>query len=441
MSEQETPIEDKINSLINAALVAINPVTAIQNYLHLEGDKLTIFDRQNSGAVSIYNLADKDIRCVAIGKGAVPMAQAIDSLFGDRIDRGLVVTNSLENVEFPANWQAIESAHPVPDARSLAAGDLVWELLADCTEQTLVLACISGGASAVVVAPRLWQVLIELSASQPTAEITQATTQLIRIALLNDEIDLDTINPAVSISLTALQAIGNALLSSGLSIVEINAVRSTIDRLKGGGLVERVGAGRVIGLILSDVIGDPIASIASGLTHHPKAANFLIGNNHQACEAVASNARAMGYDAQIVTTELDGEARVRGAEIARDIITRPSQTVLIYGGETTVSLPAHCQGIGGRNQELGLAAAIELAIYGIPAWVTTLATDGLDGPTEAAGVTVNELTIARALALGLNPQLELDRHNSYTFFDRLGNLRQTGATGTNVADITIAIAP
>ena len=262
---------------------------------------------------------------------------------------------------------------------------------------------------------------------------------MIRAALLARSINISSLNPQANISLAALQSIGMALLESGLSIEKINAVRSKIDRLKGGGFVDRVGKGKVIGLILSDVIGDPISSIASGLTNHSNADNILVGNNHQACIAIAQTAREMGYNVQIITTELDGEARMRGAEIAREIITRSARTMLIYGGETTVTLPANCLGKGGRNQELGLAAAIELAIHGVPAWVITLATDGVDGPTDAAGVRVNQTTIDRSLALGLDSHLALDRHDSYPFFQQLGDLQLIGATGTNVADITIAI--
>jgi glycerate 2-kinase len=192
---------------------------------------------------------------------------------------------------------------------------------------------------------------------------------------------------------------------------------------------------------LSDVIGDPIGSIASGLTHHPDADNILVGNNFQACEAVAKMAIKLGYHPQIITTELDGEAQVRGIEIAVEIITKSAKTILIYGGETIVNLPENCTGEGGRNQELGLAAAIELAKHQIPAWVITLATDGTDGPTDAAGVTVNETTIDRSLALGLDAQSALDRHDAYPFFQQLGDLHLIGATGTNVADISIAIRP
>jgi glycerate 2-kinase len=429
-------MKDRINQLINSALAAVNPYCAIQNHLRLDGDNLVIGKR-------VINLTNKDIRCVAVGKAAVPMARSIDTLLGDKISQGLVVTKyeHLGDLKLPANWETIESAHPVPDDRSLAAGDRVWESIDRCTAQTLVLACISGGASALVVAPRNWSALQELVTNPSTAEITQDTQQLIRTALLSQSIDLNTIDLEENISLAALQAIGTALLGSGLSIEKINAVRSRIDRLKGGGFVERVGSGKVIGLILSDVIGDPISAIASGLTNHPTADNILVGNNRQACEAVAKTARELGYNPQIITTELDGEARVRGVEIVREIINKPDKTVLIYGGETTVTLPKNCKGKGGRNQELGLAAAIELAIHCIPSWVITLATDGTDGPTNAAGVTVNETTIDRALALGLDAKLALDLHDAYPFFQQLGDLHLIGATGTNVADISIAIRP
>jgi glycerate 2-kinase len=429
-------MKDCIDKLITTALAAVDPYNAIQNHLQLNGDNLVIGKR-------VINLADKDIRCVAVGKGSVPMARSIHALFDDKICQGLVVTkyDHLGDAQFPANWEVIESAHPVPDDRSLDAGDRIWQLLANCTEQTLVLACISGGASALAVAPHNWLALTELLTDPPNTEISQETQQLIQTVLSNQSIDLKDIDISQNISLAVLQSIGTALLGSGLSIEKINAVRSRIDRLKSGGFVDRVGNGKVIGLILSDVIGDRISSIASGLTNHPDADNILVGNNRQACEAVAQMASELGYSPQIITTELDGEAQLRGIEISREIITKPAKTVLIYGGETIVNLPENCTGEGGRNQELGLAAAIELAKHQIPAWVITLATDGTDGPTNAAGVTVNETTIDRSLRLGLDPQSALDRHDAYPFFQQLGDLHLIGATGTNVADISIAIRP
>jgi glycerate 2-kinase len=426
----------RIKQLINVALESVNPFNAIQKHLQLDGENLVI-------GKQIVNLTNKDIRCVAVGKASVPMARSIHELLGKRISQGLVVTkyDHLNNAKFPTNWEVLESAHPIPDALSLQAGDRVWELLAGCTEQTLVLACISGGASALVVAPHNWNALSKLLTNPPTTEISDETQQLIQTALASKSIDLNTVNRQENISLSALQAIGKALLANGLSIEKINAVRSQIDRLKGGGLVDRVGAGKVIGLILSDVIGDPIGSIASGLTDRPDAKNTFVGNNLQACKAIEKMLFSQGYNPKIVTTELDGEAQIRGVEIARRISTEPSKTVLIYGGETTVNLPNNCTGIGGRNTELGLAAAIELAKHNVPVWIVTLATDGTDGPTDAAGATVNETTIDRALALGLEANSALDRHDSYSFFKPLGDLHIIGATGTNVADITIAIRP
>jgi glycerate 2-kinase len=425
-----------IKQLINVALESVNPFNAIQKHLQLDGENLVI-------GKQIVNLTNKDIRCVAVGKASVSMARSIHELLGDRISTGLVVTkyDHLKGVKFPANWETIESAHPVPDDRSLLAGDRVLKLLDGCTDRTLVLACISGGASALVVAPHNWNALNKLLTNPPTTEISQETQQLIQTALTSHSIDLNTVDRQENLSLAALQAIGKALLGSGLPIEKINAVRSRIDRLKGGGLVSRVGAGKVIGLILSDVIGDPIGSIASGLTNHPNADNIFVGNNLQACQAIGKMLLSMGYKPEIVTAELDGEAQIRGVEIARKIITKPSKTVLIYGGETTVNLPNNCTGIGGRNTELALAAAIELAKHNMPAWIVTLATDGTDGPTNAAGATVNEKTIDRALALGLDANSALDRHDSYSFFKPLGNLHIIGVTGTNVADITIAIRP
>jgi glycerate 2-kinase len=412
-----------MNELIAAALDAANPYQAIHRHLHRAGETIEIEDRH-------YDLTCGDIRCIALGKGAVPMAQAVVDLLGDKVSTGLVVTkyDHLGSATFPVSWEVIEAGHPHPDEHSLAAGNHVWQLLSECTEQTLIIACISGGASALVAAP------------QPWSSLQQLESATIDAALVSQGIDIS--HPSGEfISLAALQAINTALLSSGLDIEGINAIRSKLDRLKAGGLVSRALPGRVIGLILSDVIGDPIGSIGSGLTNHPNAHNTLVGNNIQSCLAVAEAAKNLGYDPHIVTTSLAGEAQVRGQEIAREIVTRSPKTVLIYGGETTVTLPPNCQGKGGRNQELALAAAIELSSQSTSAWVVTLATDGTDGPTDAAGATVNEQTIARSIELGLDANLALDRHDSYPFFQRLGDLRQLGATGTNVADITIAIRP
>ena len=425
---------DLIAALRSAALNAVNPATAIDRAVKRNGDRLVIADQLS------YDLADREIYCLALGKAALPMAQAISSILDSQIVNGLVVTNraQLGVVELPVAWTVLTAGHPTPDERSLQAGDRVEKFLANSTDRTLVLACISGGASALVTAPLSWQSLQQLLSEPPSA----ISAQIVRAAIASLHIDLATVDATHPLPLNVVQAINTELLNSGLDIARINAVRAKLDRLKGGGLVERALPGQVVGLILSDVIGDSIAAIASGLTNHPAAENFIIGSNSQACAAVAATAGELGYHPQVVTTKLAGEAQIRGREIAQEILTTPPKTVLIYGGETTVTLPPDCPGKGGRNQELALAAAIALSTQkNTSAWVATLATDGNDGPTDAAGATVNECTIGRAIDCGLDAKLALDRHDSYPFFEKLGDLLQIGATGTNVADITIAIRP
>lgn len=394
-----------LNAILTAALQAADPAHAIQRHIRRNGDVLRV-DGQ------AYDLAQCDeVRLIAAGKAAAPMAGAALALFGDRVSRGVVVTKygHLAGYLWPANaprdFTLIEAAHPVPDENGLRAGEAVCAALAGCSERALVVACVSGGASALLIAPH------------------------------------------PGISLNTMRAINDALLRSGADIREMNAVRSRLDRLKGGGLARMAEPAQVLGLILSDVIGDPLDVIASGLTNDPRARNVLVANNTQACEAAASAAREMGFNTAIVTTELRGEARRRGQEIAQDLLAlraqHPTQPICrIYGGEPTVTVRG--DGKGGRNQELVLAAAMPLAtVQGKAAaaglLVASLGTDGTDGPTDAAGAYATPDTLARAGALGLDAQDYLARNDSYHFFAPLGDLIVTGPTGTNVADIVVAL--
>ncbi len=383
-----------IQEAIATAIAAVHPGLAIQRYLRRDGDVLWVQDKS-------YLLSELDVRLVAVGKGAIPMAEALAELVGDVVSQALVITKSdhIGQVQLPSHWQVLEAAHPVPDKNSVLAGDRVMQLIRDCTERSLIIAGISGGASALLVAP------------EP------------------------------HISLKTLQTINEALLKSGVDIQEMNAVRSRLDQLKGGGFVQLAQPGQVLGFILSDVIGDAIPVIASGLTHHPKAQNWLVGNNAQACMAAAQVFEREGYQVKIVTTDLAGEAQARGRDIAQQIVQQPAGTVLIYGGETTVTIPPESQGRGGRNQELALGAAIALGQQSIPATLVTLATDGTDGPTDAAGAIVDTTTISQALNQGLDPQSALEQHDSYPLLAQLGCLIKTHPTGTNVADLAIAITP
>lgn len=383
------------HSIVHAILHAVDPAIAIHNHVRRDGTWLVIDEHA-------YDLSIVDrLVLIAVGKAAVPMACAIGEIAGDRLTSGAVVTkyghvgSSEEQLRrYPLTTH--EAGHPVPDENSVIGGDHVMSAIAESTAHTLVLACISGGASALVIAP----------------------------------------NPGLR--LQTMQAINEALLRSGADIREMNLVRSRLDQLKAGGLVQRSSPAQVVGLILSDVIGDPLDVIASGLTNNPAAVNVLVANNVQACQAAQRQARDMGYTAHVVTTELRGEARERAADIVNEICAAEPGTCLIYGGETTVTIQG--DGKGGRNQELALAAAIALAernAAGIR--IIAFGTDGTDGPTDAAGAIADCVSVKRAAALGLSATDHLARNDSYSFFSALGDLLLTGPTGTNVADVIIAI--
>jgi glycerate 2-kinase len=381
-----SPIAEHLIQAFQAGIAAVKPDVAIGKFVELTKD-----------GCRVANLAcsTTDLRVLTVGKAAVPMATALAEILADRVQQGLVI--SPEQAAGFKPWPVVQGDHPWPEIGSIKAGIAVRELVRDCTADTTLLVGVSGGATSLLV------------------------------------------DPPPEISLSTLRSIYQTLLASGADIQEMNAVRSRLDRLKGGGLVELAQPGKVVGLILSDVVGDSLSVIGSGLTDHPTAHNTLIGSNQQACVDVAQHLQSLGYQTQIVTTHLQGLARLKGVEIARSIQNKPPGTALIYGGETTVALPVNCSGRGGRNQELVLAAAIELSKYPTAVWIGSIGTDGIDGASPAAGAICQTQTVEMAQAQGLNAQEYLDQHDSYNFFQPLGQSIMTGATGTNVADISIAL--
>jgi len=386
---------------------------------------------------------------VGFGKAAPVMADALAESTDDLIGAGLVITkygHSLASA--PVGIQVLEAGHPVPDENGLQATEELIRLVGTADERTLIVTLISGGGSALLVAPR------------------------------------------AGISLADKQRTTSLLLQAGADIGELNTVRKHLSQVKGGRLAEAAYPATTISLILSDVIGDPLDVIASGPTaadpttfsqalgvleryrlrekapptvtellrrgeqgeipETPKVGspflerveNIIIGSNSQALEAAARSAREFGYTVEILSAALTGEARKVGQQLARQAQTaaasksRTAGLCLLAGGETTVTVRG--QGKGGRNMELALAFAIEIG--GKPG-ITLLSagTDGTDGPTDAAGAIVDGTTIARARELGLDPQTYLDDNNSYAFFDQCGGLLVTGPTGTNVMDLQILV--
>ena len=258
-----------LSSIIDATLRAADPRAALRAHVHRDGDELWV-DAQS------HALHRADLRLVAVGKAALTMAREMLSILGDITPAAGVVVTKHGAGDGPAGaLQVIEAGHPVPDTGSLRAGDAVCAALRAARRQRW-----SSSASPAAPARCWWR-------------------------------------PSRGITLRALSRSTMRFCAAAPISREMNAVRSRIDRLKGGGLVALAQPGRVFGLMLSDVIGDPLDVIASGLTHDPRAVrNILVGNNTQACEAAARGGCALGYAARIVTTELRGEAREAGARIA-----------------------------------------------------------------------------------------------------------------------------
>ena len=427
-----------------AALGAVEPAAAVRRFLSRDGDRLRVAGEE-------IPLGPRPVRLVAAGKAAVPMAHAAAKILGERLGAGVVVTKHghLDGRPFPSGVRALEAGHPVPDDDGVAAVAAIEELLARSEEGDLVLALLSGGAS----------------------------------ALLPD--------PAEGLTLGDLQATTALLLRSGAPIGELNAVRKHLARLKGGQLARRAQPATVAALILSDVVGDPLDVIASGPTApdptlfadawrileqrgilasapaqvrrrlrdgvegrlpdtpgpgdpiFARVRNVLVGSNRLAADAAVEAAASLGYHPLLLSTFVEGEAREVAkvaVSLAKEVLASglpvPPPACLVLGGETTVTVKGN--GKGGRNQELALAAA--LALEGIDrVSIMALATDGTDGPSDSAGGLVDGATAATIRAAGIDPVAALAANDSYPALEAGGAMLRTGPTGTNVNDLLVIL--
>jgi len=376
---------------------------------------------------------------LGIGKAAEPMTMAAASFFNDFTNALIITKQSTRTINenrlsrISGKVTIIESGHPVPDARSLTAGQAVLDFISDVKKNDLLICLISGGGSALVAAP------------------------------------------CNGLSLGDIQLLTSSMLTHGANIEELNIIRCLCDRLKGGGLA-RATEGKIISLILSDVIGDNLEVIASGptvpslntdqkisvilgkykipklissaklstitsrlifdYTFIDRVNNILIANNDFALRAAKKQAIAEGFFTEVINTQLQGEAYLAGKKLAdtlrQDLKQKPRPICLISGGETTVTI--HGNGKGGRNQELALGA-VEIMDNAKKAMLVSLATDGNDGPTDAAGAVVSGETNQRAKQLGMSASEYLSRNDSFPFFEALGDLLKPGYTGTNVNDL------
>jgi glycerate 2-kinase len=424
--------------IFSSALKASDPKEAVLRHVRVSDGVLFAGKRR-------YRLDEfRNIYLTGAGKASARMAVAVERLLGKRITGGLLNVKH-GHVAKLRRIRLNECGHPVPDEAGVQGAQEIGNIAAKAGEDDLLICLISGGGSALLPFP-----------AQPvTLAEKQDTTQL--------------------------------LLRSGANIHEINTVRKHISSIKGGQLAALAWPAQVLSLILSDVIGDDLDVIGSGPTapdsstfldalavlekfgltnlvpppvseriragvageipETPKSLervqNLIVGSNQLALDAAAGAARGLGYRPLILSSFIEGETRDVAkvhAAIAKEVLSsgRPVKrpACVISGGETTVTIKGN--GLGGRNQEFALAAAMDIAaISGV--LMLSGGTDGSDGPTNAAGALCDGTTIARAEKLGLNAADFLARNDSYHFFEPLGDLIRTGPTGTNVMDVRLAL--
>ena len=441
--------EEIIHNIFTAALKAVDPYLIVK----MHADRVrSDFIKKNFNKLLV----------IGFGKASFQMARAVEEIFGaGLIKEGVVVTKyghckdqrSVVSGKQSAKLKKIkvyEAGHPIPDENGIKATEEIIRLLKNADEDTLVLCLISGGGSALNV------------------------------------------SPYEGISLNEKQLITDMLLKAGADITELNAVRKHISKVKGGRIAEIARPAEIISLMISDVIGDKLDVIASGPTAPDtstfqdaldvinkynlsektpesvmdvlnkgrdglipetpkkdnrvleKVKNIIVGNNRKALDVAENKALSLGLEAEVISTDIKGEAAEAGKWLAEKAIEikrakaegHSNAKCMISGGETTVTVKG--KGKGGRNTELALSFALE--IEGIED-ITLLSagTDGNDGPTDAAGAVVDGSTIIKARNLGLDPVEYLNNNDSYNFFKQTGSLLITGPTGTNVMDIQIVL--
>lgn len=433
--------------VFDAAVSAVDPFAAVVRALRVERNML-----RAGGSACDLDAFDRVV-IVGAGKAAAAMAAAAEQVLGDRITRGLVVVKH-GTAGTLGKTEQVEAAHPIPDESGLRGTQRILELVRGADEKTLVICLISGGGSALLLAP------------------------------------------LPGITLDDKQRATALLLKAGATIDELNAVRKHLSAVKGGRLAQLAHPATVVTLILSDVIGDRLDVIASGPTtadsstfadaaavvrrygletamppsvaaflrrgeagQEPETAksgdprlrrttNVVVASNAHALAAAMERATTLGWRPEMLTAALQGEARDAARVLAqralgvRDGLESHERRCLLSGGETTVTVQGN--GTGGRNQELALAFALEIdGRDGIT--LLSAGTDGIDGPTDAAGAMVDGSVVRTARELHMEPESFLRDNDSHTFFQQLDartgdtHLLVTGSTGTNVMDLQLVL--
>jgi len=418
----------------------VTPRNSLRRNIRRRGSKLVVANKR----VDLKRF--ERILVLGAGKASIGMAEYIEEVLGDFISEGAIVApRELAEKARLEKLEVLPSTHPIPSELGVKAASRILEYAEGVGEKTLTLFLLSGGASALL--------------PMPADPVT-----------LQDKIEVTKL-----------------LLASGANIDEVNAVRKHISGIKGGLLGRRLSKGLVISLIISDVVGDKLETIGSGPTapdpttfkdayevlnkyglwdkipesvrhrirlgldgrveETPKPGdpifkritNLIVASVGDACKAAEKYLRSKGYRSMTLTRFMEGEAREIGifaAGLLRQLSERRGKHAIVMGGETTVTVKG--KGTGGRNQELALSASIKLRDLK-NCCLVSVGTDGVDGPTDAAGAIVDGETYQDALRLGLNPAEFLAENDSNTFFKRVGGLITTGYTGTNVGDVVLLL--
>lgn len=435
-------------NIFQSGVAAADPYQAVKRCLVADENQLQIL---LDGCGEKRTGSWPKIHLIAFGKAACPMIKAaLDSIPVQCVVGQAIAVTNYENVRSVQGVNVIGTAHPLPDEAGFNAAKLCAKIAQSANAGELVLVLVSGGGSALIPYP----------VDSVTLQEKSLTTGL--------------------------------LLASGATINQVNCVRKHLSQLKGGGLARMVAPADLHTLILSDVIGDDLSAIASGPTvpddttfsdavsvlksmdiwhkvpnsvrlylesgqqgnvrETPKpnesffatSSHTLCGSNRISVNAIMQAAQEQGFDANLYSDSLCGEARVQAGKLVlfakNQISTAGNQPLaIVAGGETTVTIKGN--GRGGRNQEMALAFAISAGGQDFPGrWVfLSGGTDGRDGPTDAAGGMVDSCTIQRMLAAGINPSASLANNDSYAALTSSQDLLMTGATGTNVADLQVLL--
>lgn len=428
--------KEAIRRVLDAALEAADPFSAVERNLGCSSSYLW------AGGKTYLLYPDSQIMVVSIGKAALSMAEAAFHRLGNRIDGGVVVCkhNPMELVHL-GKMEVVIGSHPVPDERSVIAAKKISNCVGGLSEHDILILLISGGGSALVCLP------------------------------------------AEGVTLNDIQAVTSGLLKTGATINEMNAVRKHLDLIKGGGLAKMTSPAQVAALVISDVVNNPLDVIASGpafpdpttfdesrqilskyfttddipdsiLNRFEKGSrgeiqetlkigddvlerihHIIIASNFVSAQSAFQAAQQEGFDTELLTYELTGEANAAGVWLAEMLAAKKVQQKPycgIAGGETTVTISGN--GLGGRNLETALSSVRTMNTIS-NGLLITLATDGEDGPTNAAGAIVSAGTLQRGLEIGFTPEDFLANNDSYRYFENVGGLIITGPSGTNVNDL------